>query len=68
MFSIRQKRDLAAQIQALLRATNHPELPAGEIKFELLVYGADSWSWAKIRNNGAEPTPSINPWNEAQDP
>lgn len=67
MFSVRQKRMIADSIQKILRETNHPELPDGEINFELYVSGAESWSWARIRNNGAVPVPEINPWNEEQD-
>ena len=67
MFSIKQKREIADAIQKLLRATNHPELPAGEISFHLHVDGADSWAWADIRNNGAVLNPSVNPWNETYD-
>jgi len=33
----------------------------------LHVDGAESWSWADIKNNGAISNPSVNPWNEAQD-
>lgn len=68
MFSIQQKRDIAEAVQQILRATNHPELPTGEIQFTLHVNGAEAWSWADIRNNGTVAVPSVNPWNEAQDP
>ncbi len=64
MFSIQQKRQIAEAVQKILRDTNHPELPTGEIRFELHVYGAEDWSWADIRNNGAVTNPSVNPWNE----
>ncbi len=67
MFSVQQKREIAEKVQALLRETNHPELPEGEIRFELTVQGAEPWSWAKIENNGAVNKPNINPWNELQD-
>lgn len=67
MFSVQQKREIADAVQQILRATNHPELPAGEISFMLHVDGAASWSWADIRNNGAVKHPGVNPWNEAQD-
>ena len=67
MFSVAQKRDIATKVQQILRETGHPELPNGEIIFNLRVLGAESWSWADIRNNGAVTTPSINPHNEAQD-
>ena len=66
MFSMQQKRDISDAVQSILRATNHPELPAGEIQFFLHVSGAEDWSWAKIENNGAVPTPGVNQWNEAQ--
>lgn len=67
MFSIRQKREIADKIQKILRETNHPELPEGEITFHLHVKGAKYWSWADIKNNGAVTNPDINPWNELQD-
>ena len=67
MFSVRQKREIAEKVQAILRATGHPELPAGEISFHLHVDGAASWSWADIKNNGAIAAPGVNPWNELQD-
>ncbi len=65
MFSIRQKREIATQVQQILRATKHPELPESEIQFRLYVVGAESWSWADIRNNGAVSSPDVNPHNEA---
>jgi hypothetical protein len=68
MFSVRQKREISDGIQKLLRATEHPELPEGEIYFHLAVAGAESWSWANIHNNKRVENPSINPHNEAQDP
>ena len=67
MFSIRQKREISDKIQTLLKGTNHPELPKGEISFNLHVDGAESWSWADIKNNSSCLNPSINPHNEAQD-
>ena len=67
MFSIKQKRDIADAVQKILRSTNHPELPKGEISFSLHVNGAALWSWANILNNGAVIEPDVNPWNEAQD-
>lgn len=66
MFSVNQKRIIAEKVQQILRETNHPELPEGEIQFLLHVNGAESWSWADIRNNGAVAKPSVNPWNETQ--
>jgi hypothetical protein len=67
MFSVRQKREIADKVQQILRETNHPELPPGEIRFLLTVDGKEPWSWASILNNGAVETPSINLWNEQQD-
>ncbi len=53
----------------ILVKMNHPELPNhGEIRFTLHVDGAESWSWADIRNNGAVANPGVNEWNERQDP
>jgi len=66
MFSIQQKRDISDAVQKILRETNHPELPKGEIQFLLHVDGAADWSWADIRNNGAVTKPGLNPWNEIQ--
>ena len=67
MFSMRQKREIADAVQGILRATNHPELPAGEIAFHLHVDGDKGWSWADIKNNGAVSNPGVNIWNELQD-
>lgn len=67
MFSVSQKRNIAEKIQKVLRETNHPELPDGEIQFEIRVNGAESWSWACIKNNSAVQNPGINIWNEIQD-
>ena len=67
MFSVRQKREISESVQQILRATRHPELPAGEISFSLHVDGAEDWSWADIKNNGAVQTPQVNSWNERQD-
>jgi len=68
MFSVRQKREIADAIQKVLRDTNHPELPEGEIHFRIHVQGDTYMSWADICNNGLMPNPSVNPHNEAQDP
>jgi hypothetical protein len=67
MFSVRQKREIADAVQKILRETGHPELPQGEIAFHLHVDGAESWSWAGIRNNGSVTNPGVNPHNEMQD-
>jgi hypothetical protein len=41
MFSVRQKREISEAVQQILRATGHPELPAGEIQFRLHVKGGE---------------------------
>jgi hypothetical protein len=67
MFSVAQKRWIADEVQKILRATNHPELPPdGEIQFTLHVDGLENWSYADIRNNGAVTNPGVNSWNEFQ--
>lgn len=67
MFSVAQKRSISDAIQKMLRETKHPELPVTEIHFHLHVAGAESWSWADIKNNGSVVVPDVNPWNEMQD-
>lgn len=53
MFSVRQKQLISKKIQEILKETNHPELPDGEISFNLHVEGSEKWSWADIKNNGS---------------
>ena len=67
MFSVRQKREISEKVQQILRGTQHPELPKGEIQFHLHVDGAESWSWADIKNNSAVKNYRVNPFNEMQD-
>ncbi len=68
MFSVREKREISAKIQSILRDTKHPELPEdGEISFQIHVDGLESWSWADIRNNGDVLPPSVNLHNESMD-
>ena len=64
MFSMQQKRAISEAVQRILQDTRHEELPKGEITFHLHVSGAESWSWADIKNNGSVTKPGINPWNE----
>lgn len=59
MFSVSQKRQIAEAVQQVLRNTGHPELPDGEIEFNLFVQGAEPWSWANTRNNGHEVNPGV---------
>ena len=67
MFSVKQKRIISDAVQTILRETEHPELPKGEICFHLHISGFENWSYADIKNNGAVINPSVNPWNEQQD-
>ena len=53
MFSTALKHLIAQEVQDLLRATYHPELPEGEINFLLHVDGKVYDAWTNIRNNGA---------------
>ena len=64
MFSVQQKRDISDAVQKILRDTGHLELPGGEVSFHLHVDGAEPWSWADIKNNGAVTNPGVNPHNE----
>jgi hypothetical protein len=68
MFSVREKRWIAEEIQRILKSINHPELYGlEEISFELFVHGNNPMSFADILNNKAIDNPDVNPWNEAQD-
>ncbi|MBF0102061.1 MAG: hypothetical protein HQK77_14255 [Desulfobacterales bacterium] len=51
MFSNNTKKMIAEKVQEILRNTQDPELPEGEIQFLLHVDGEENWSWANIRNN-----------------
>jgi hypothetical protein len=61
MFSPELKKEISEKIQQILRETNHPELPEGEIPFILHVDGGYGSSWANIRNTGNRhlPAPEI---------
>lgn len=66
MFSFKEKKDLATQIEKLLLALNHPEMPSKNPEFKLHVKGKESWSWADIEPNWKfenEPA-KLNKWNE----
>ncbi len=53
MFSVRQRKEISDKVQKILRETNNPELPKGEISFSLHVKGDTIFSWEDIKNNGA---------------
>ena len=67
MFSVDQKKQLAASIEKLLLDIKHPEMPTEQPSFTLHVDGKESWSWADIKPNwmfGEANPPSVNPYNE----
>ena len=56
MFSVRQKREIAEKVQKILRETNHPELPDGEIQFGgwgkiVLPRANQTWPRGKISSS-----------------
>lgn len=67
MFSMEQKQEIAAKVEELLLALNHPEMPDAKPGFTLSVKGAESWSWAEIRPNwtfNRDNPPGVNFFNE----
>ena len=66
MFSLSEKQHIAAEIERLLLALNHPEMPMERPAFRLHVDGAASWSFADIEPNWTfeKRQPGVNPWNE----
>ena len=71
MFSVAEKRKIAATVEAVLRSLGHPEMPKDHIKFRLHVDGTESWSWADIEPNWVHDEQAAqgkasepNPWNE----
>lgn len=66
MFSVEEKRKIAAAVEAVLLEIKHPEMPTERPSFHLHVDGAESWSWADIDPNwlyDEHPT-TPNSWNE----
>jgi hypothetical protein len=68
MFSVEQKRQIAAAVEKALLDIGHPEMPKDRPSFNLHVDGAESWSWADIEPNwiydeGKKPDVSL--WNES---
>lgn len=67
MFSMEQKRKIAAAVEKILLDLDHPEMPTERPMFTLHVEGKESWSWANINPNWTfdeNNKPGINPWNE----
>jgi hypothetical protein len=70
MFSVAEKKYLAAEIGKLIAGLNHPEMGDGPPRFRIMVWGAESWSWADILDNATfqdtlakGEAASPNPWN-----
>lgn len=70
MFSVAQKRRIAAAVEKELLAVGHPEMPSERPRFLLHVDGKEAWSWADIQPNwkydDGNP-PAANPHNELVD-
>jgi len=67
MFSVKEKIHIASQIEKLLLALDHPEMPKSKPNFTLHVDGKEAWSWADIRPNWLVEDAILsdsNPWNE----
>lgn len=68
MFSLGEKRFIAAAVEKILLEIGHPEMPGEKPKFELMVTGKESWSWAKIEPNwvfdDGQKEMGVNTWNE----
>lgn len=66
MFSIEEKKQIAAAIEKVLLDLKHPEMPTEKPRFKIHIDGKESWSWADIVPNwtfgGDEPTGKR--WNE----
>lgn len=67
MFSLEQKKFIAAEVEKILLSLNHPEMPKINPAFTLHIDGAESWSWADIKPNwtfNEDSKPGINVHNE----
>lgn len=67
MFSVEEKKFIAAEVEKLLLGLKHPEMPSEKPMFTLNVIGKDTWSWAAIKPNhtfGVDNQPGVNPCNE----
>ncbi len=66
MFSMKQKQQIAAEVEKVILSFNHPEMPTEKPKFHLRIDGKESWSWAEIAPNWTfeNHEPGINQYNE----
>ena len=51
MFSMEEKKKIAAAVEKALLDIAHPEMPEEMPRFTLHVEGKASWSWADIEPN-----------------
>ena len=70
MFSLEQKKMMAAEVEKMLLDIGHPEMPKENPDFTLSVKGVEVMSWAEIHPDWTfdeKTKPGINPHNEAQE-
>ena len=70
MFSLAQKKQIAAKVEEVILSFGHPEMPTEKPDFHLRVEGKERWSWAEIVPNWKFTDvckPGVNPHNEAQE-
>ncbi len=68
MFSMEQKKKIAAEIEKLLLSFNHPEMPTANPSFHLRIDGKQGWNFADIDPNwtfDSQQKMGVNPHNEA---
>ena len=51
MFSMKQKQFIAKEVEKILLAIDHPEMPEEKPHFKLHVDGIAKWSWADVEPN-----------------
>ena len=64
MFSMQEKKYIAAEVERILLKLNHPEMPIEKPVFHLHVDGKEDWSWADIKPNWTftdNNSPNMNP-------
>jgi hypothetical protein len=66
MFSLEEKKYIAAVLEKTILELNHPEMPKEKPVFTLHIQGSEDWSWADIRPNWTfeKEEPKTTEWNE----
>jgi len=70
VFSLDQKKQIAAKVEEVILSFGHPEMPTEKPTFSLRIEGKDRWSWAEIVPNWKFTDvckPGVNPHNEQQE-